>query len=166
MPKFFWITISARVYQTQRLLTVHGKIQTHFFTCSLCKSCYCTVVPKLNVTLQWVIRAKQFNVVRLLAQTALTSHQVPPHMSLVIALVSFWEKSPLCMGTSPALGHRHMAVLPIKALTKAPSLPLLLFSPSINATWELHDLIIKKCSLTLALRNGNIILKSFPETAM
>lgn len=69
------------------------------------------------------------------------------------------------MGTSPGLGCRHMAVIPTNTLTKATSLPPLLFSPGINVTWELHDLIIKKCSLTLALRNGNVILKSFPETA-
>lgn len=60
--------VSLYVFQTQRLLTVHGKNQTRFFSCSLCKSCYCTSVPKLNVRPQWIIHAKQFNPVHLFRQ--------------------------------------------------------------------------------------------------
>jgi len=57
-----------------------------------------------------------------------------------------------------------MAVL-THTFTELVSLPPFLFPPGTNGSWELHDLTLKKRSLTLALRNGNLILKSFPEIA-
>lgn len=65
----------------------------------------------------------------------------------------------------PRLGHRHTAVLLSHTHIEGVSLPPLLFPPGTNGSWELHDLTLKKHSLTLALRNGILILKSFPEIA-